>query len=232
MSTRPETTPSPRWLIIGIAVIALIGAAVIDRRVSDVRSGDVKASAAKLEGVPREFGAWMSTEVPMDEKIVRVAEAAGYVSRSYTNRKTGARVGVLLLCGPTGPIGAHEPKYCYAGNGFDMSGTPEKKAVALPGGATATYWSVRFEKKSSADEPPVRVCWTWGADGEWRAAADPRTEYALHRALYKLYVTRAESLTPTGVPVTTVGNMPDPVHEFLTDFLPEVNKALAAPPAP
>ena len=214
----------PRWLVIGVAAVALVGAAVFERVTSGVQSGDVREAAGRLAAVPKEFGDWTSTEVPMEEKVLRVAEAAGHVSRSYANRKTGAHVSVLLLCGPTGPIGAHEPKYCYAGNGFDMSGAPEKKAVGLPGSDPATYWSVRFEKKSAPGEVPLRVCWAWGADGEWRAAADPRTEYALRKALYKLYVSRPEPRSPT-----TPGAA-DPIHEFLIAFLPEAKKALAAPP--
>jgi hypothetical protein len=218
----------PRWLVIGVAAVALVGAAVFERVTSGVQSGDVRAAAAKLDGVPSEFGDWTSTEVPMDDKVLRVAEAAGHVSRTYANRKTGAQVSVLLLCGPTGPIGAHEPKYCYAGNGFGMSGQPQKKAVAPPGCPTATYWSVLFDKKSAASDNPVRVCWMWGADGEWQAATDPRTEYALRKALYKLYVSRLEPRAPAvpGAPAPL-----DPVHAFLTDFLPEVNKALTAPSA-
>jgi hypothetical protein len=220
----------PRWLVIAIAVVGLVVAAVVDRRMSGVESGDVREAAAKLDGVPREFGDWTSTEVPMSDKVLRVAEAAGHVSRVYANRKNGVRVGVLLLCGPTGPIGAHEPKYCYGGNGYDMSGEPQKRAIGLPDGGTAAYWSVLFEKRSGPREDPIRVCWMWGADGEWQAATDPRTEYALHRALYKLYVNRPDPPAPSGTPRFSSGTAPDPIDEFLTAFLPEVNKALAAPP--
>jgi hypothetical protein len=221
----------PRWVVIGLAVVGLVAAAVVDRRMSGVESGDVRAAAARLAFVPREFGDWTSTEVPQEDKVLRAAEAAGHVSRVYANRKTGARIGVLLLCGPTGPIGAHEPKYCYAGNGFDMAGEPQKRALGLPGGPTATFWSVLFEKKSGPRETPLRVCWMWGVDGEWRAATDPRTEYALQRALYKLYATRPEPPTPTAAPLATSKPAPDPIDEFLTAFLPEVNRALAAPTA-
>jgi len=216
----------PRWLVIGLAVVGLIAAAVVEG-ISSGRwnqSGDVRAASAKLEGVPAAFGDWTSTESPMDEKVLKVAEAAGCVSRIYTNRKNGTQVSVLLLCGPTGPIGAHTPEVCYAGNGFAAQGEPQKKAVTLPGNAAASYWTVRFEKKPAGTDPPLRVCWMWGVDGDWQAAASPRTEFALHGALYKLYVVRAEPQA-----VSASGTAPDPVHEFLTAFLPEVKKALAAP---
>ena len=63
-------------------------------------------------------------------------------------------------------------------------------------------------------------------DGDWQASANPRTDFALRRALYKLYVVRPEPRTPAGVPASSG---PDPIDEFLAAFLPEVKKALAAP---
>lgn len=221
-----------RWVVIGVAAVAIVAAALVERSVSGTQSGDVREAAAKLEGLKSEFGDWTSTEVPMNELVLRRAEAAGHVSRSYTNRKKSISVTVLVLCGPTGPIGAHEPKYCYTDSGFDMDGNPEKKAVAVPDGSTATYWSVRFDKKSAPNEMPLRVCWMWGLDGEWRAATDPRTEYALSRALFKIYVSRGEPRGPNGKPLVQGDATLDPIHEFLTDFLPEVNRALATPNGP
>lgn len=215
-----------RWLVIGIAVVGLIAAAVVEG-ISSGRwnqSGDLRAASAKLEGVPAAFGDWTSTESPMDEKVLKVAEATGHVSRIYTNRKNGVQVSVLLLCGPTGPIGAHTPEVCYAGNGFTMSGEPQKKSVTLPDNTAAAYWTVRFEKPRST-ELPLRVCWMWGVGGEWKASSSPRTEFALHGALYKLYVVRPE---PHSLVAPDAG--PDPTQVFLAAFLPEVKRALAAPP--
>jgi hypothetical protein len=213
-----------RWLVIVLAVAGLAAAAVVDRLTSGTASGDVKEAAARLEKVPAEFGDWTSTENPLEEKVLKVAEAAGHVSRIYTNRKNGNRVSVLLLCGPTGPIGAHEPKYCYAGSGFEMTGQPQKKAMSAADGTGATYWTVLFEKKSPT-EVPQRVCWMWGLDGDWSASENPRSEFALRRALYKLYVSRGE---PKSAGTASAG-VTDPVYEFLTAFLLEVKKALAAP---
>lgn len=215
-----------RWLVIGVAVAGLVAAAVVEYVTSDVGSGDVRAAAAKLDAVPPAFGDWTSTEAPLEEKVLKVAEAAGHVSRSYTSRKNQAQVGVLLLCGPTGPIGAHTPEVCYAGNGYAMTGDPRKVTVVLPDATTATYWSVRFEKKPPATEPPLRVCWMWGTDGDWKASENPRTDFALRAALYKLYVVRYEARTPDGAAPSAAS---DPIHEFLTAFLPEVKKALTAP---
>ena len=70
-------------------------------------------------------------------------------------------------------------------------------------------------------ENPLQVCWAWGADGNWYAAEASRGEFALRSYLYKLYVSRE-------LPVRESAAAPDdPVHEFLTAFLPEVNRTLA-----
>lgn len=214
-----------RWLIVGVAVAGLVAAAVVDRLTSGVESGDVKEAAARLDRVPREFGDWTSTEDKLDDKVLKVAEAAGHVSRVYTSGKNQSRVSVLLLCGPTGPIGAHEPKYCYAGNGYEEHGQKRKQAVSAADGSAATYWSVQFAKKPPTADVPLRVCWMWGLDGNWTASDSPRSEFALKRALYKLYVVRAE-------PKPLVRDEGDPIEEFLLAFLPEAKKALAPTESP
>ena len=210
-----------KGLVIALAVAGLAGAAVVEGTRSNRwgPSEDVRAAAAKFDGVPATFGDWTSTDAPMSEKVLKVAEAAGHVSRIYKHRKTGAEFAVLLLCGPSGPIGAHTPDVCYAGSGFTMSGEPQKKAVALPDQPPATYWSVRFDKITPPSES-LRVCWMWGIGGDWEASSNAR--FGWRGALYKMYVTR-------NGPDPTADR--DPIHEFLTDFLPEVKKALAPQPA-
>jgi hypothetical protein len=216
-----------RWLIVLVAVAGLGAAAAVEGVFSNRwgSAADPRLAAERLGRVPAAFGDWTSTELPQDPKVIRIAEATGHVSRQYANPKKGLAVNVLMLCGPTGPIGAHTPEVCYAGSGHEMIGRPQKKALGLPGGIGATYWTARFEKKG-AFERPLRVGWMWGAGGDWVAAADPRTEFALRGALYKLYVQYSEPPAPG--PAAPAGSAaPDPIDAFLTDFLPEVKKALA-----
>jgi hypothetical protein len=227
-STCAPKTPLRTWLILGVAVAGLVAAAAYEALTTD-RWGatqSVREAADRLSGVPTAFGDWTSAEVPQAEKVLKVAEAVGHVSRVYRNRKTGAEVSVLILCGASGPIGAHVPEYCYAGNGYEKRGDAQRRIVTVgensPSAWVATYWSLRFEKKSPTTDPPLRVCYAWGTDGDWEAATNPRSQFALHPALYKLYAVRAELRElPPGVT--------DPIHSFLTDFLPEVKRALAPP---
>ncbi|AMV23491.1 hypothetical protein VT84_03715 [Gemmata sp. SH-PL17] len=210
-----------KWLVIVLAVAGLAGAAIVEGTRSNRwgPSEDVRAASEKLTGIPTNFGNWTSSEYQMSDKVLKVAEATGHLSRIYKHRKTGAEFSVLILCGPSGPIGAHTPEACYAGSGYTMAGEPQKKAVALPDQSPATYWSARFDKMAPPAESQ-RVCWMWGLGGDWEASTNVR--FGWQSALYKMYVTR---------PGPDATSAHDPIHEFLTDFLPEVKKALAPRPS-
>src|SRR5690242_12572027 len=109
----------PRVLVILLAVGVVVAVAVAEGLRSNRwgESEDVKAAAARLERVPREFGQWVGHDYPLEPRIVERAEAAGYVNRVYTS-KTGEQITVMLLCGLSGPIGAHTPDVCYGGLGY------------------------------------------------------------------------------------------------------------------
>jgi hypothetical protein len=224
LSPRGDAASSsmPRTLLIFGSLAVLIAAAVVEGTLSNRwGSEDLKAAAAKLKAVPPAFGAWTSTENPIREEILKKAEAIGSISRDYENGNNHHRVSVLLLCGPAGPIGAHTPDICYAGLGYTMNGREIRNTVAVPGGPEATYWSGRFEKPNG--DSSLVVSWTWSVDGNWVAAEKPRVEFIGHKGLYKLYVTRS----PTQAERDNAPAGADPTQEFLSEFLPEVKKALA-----
>jgi hypothetical protein len=207
----------PRGLLIVLAAALVIGVALVEGLRSNRwgESEDLKAAAAKLERVPREFGVWNGSDTTLDPKLVEKAEAVGYVSRQYVNRKNGERIEVLLLCGPSGPIGAHTPDVCYGGLGYKCIGKPIPRRVDFAN-ASATFWTGRFEKQSPTDNP-LRVYWAWGVNGEWQASDNPRTDFAFRGALFKLYVVHQEKSGTEAL-----------ANEFLTEFLPLVKHALTA----
>jgi hypothetical protein len=215
----------PRGLVIALAAGLVVAVAVFEGLRSNRwgASGDLRAASARLERIPREFGEWVGTDSQLDRKIVEIAEAVGYLNRSYVSRKTGERFDVLILCGPSGPIGAHTPDVCYGGLGYKCVGKPTPRRVVIGDGA-ASFWAARFEKATPTDDP-LRVYWAWSTAGDWEAAASPRTEYALEAALYKLNVARRE----TAADRARAPGAPDPDEAFLAEFLPVVKKALTDP---
>ena len=207
-----------RLLLIFGALALLVAAAIVEGVRSNRwgASEDLKFLAAKLQDVPPAFGAWTSTENPVEPEILKKAEAVGSMSRVYENKNDRSKVGVLLLCGRSGPIGAHTPDICYAGLGFKMQGRELRKTVG-----DSSYWTGKFEKQQGE---ALMVSWAWSVDGNWVAADNPRLEFIGHDALYKLYVTRGLSQSERSSPTALE---PDATQEFLNAFLPEVKKALA-----
>jgi hypothetical protein len=216
----------PRGLVIALAAGLVVAVAVFEGLRSNRwgASADLQVAAAKLERIPREFGEWVGTDSQLDRKVVDMAEAVGYVNRSYVSRKTQERFDVLLLCGASGPIGAHTPDVCYGGLGYKCVGKPTPKRVVIGNGASS-FWTARFEKATPTDDP-LRVFWGWSIAGDWEAAESPRTAYALTGALYKMNVARRESAADRARSPDT----PDPDEAFLTEFLPVVKKALTEDP--
>jgi len=233
MPPRPSTTPPvapplSRGAVAGRAVLVVLGlgvlvAAAVFEGIRSNRWGvpdDLKAAAALVDRVPAAFGDWTSVEVPVDRKILERAEAVGSLSREYRNPKTGSVVSVMVLCGRSGPIASHTPDICYAGLGYKMDGGALKKTLTTPAGA-ASYWSARFDKGDA--DAGLEVNWAWGADGTWVAASSPRLDFASHGILYKIYATRAVRAADS----TRTADA-DPVHDFLTEFLPVLRAALDA----
>jgi hypothetical protein len=212
----------------GLIAIVAAGAIVAVAVFEGVRSNrwgateDVRAASAKLDKVSIKFGNWVGTDAPIDEKIIRIAEASGNVSRFYENSKSKERVTVLLLCGPTGPIAAHTPEVCYGGLGFACKGKPARKTLTFANTSAGSFWTARFEKKSLNDEAQ-KVYWAWSGNGDWEASSNPRTDYALRTVLYKLYVSRADD--PASQPRDPKN---EPIENFLEEFLPIVKSALSS----
>lgn len=209
-----------RTVSIVVAVAVLVGAGVL----ASIRtnrfgvSEDLHAAGQKLKAIPKTIGPWDTTqELELDPKVQERAEAVEYISRIYTNRNTKAQVSVLMLCGEPGPIGAHTPDICYGGTGYDTNVPKRVRTVTMPGGGTSNYYSAQFRKPGES----LHVCWAWGVDGKWEAAEEARGEYALRAALYKIYVHR-----PLPAAATAIDGS-DPVHDFMTVFLPEVERTLA-----
>src|SRR5262245_24191864 len=101
-------------VLIVFAVVGLVAAGVLEGMRTNRwgASEEVKTVAERLTKVPGAFGEWTSKDAVMDPNIMKVAGATGYVDRTYTNGVTGETLGVLILSGPSGPIGAHTPDIC------------------------------------------------------------------------------------------------------------------------
>src|SRR5581483_7601175 len=104
-----------RTLAVAAAAAVLIGSGLMQglRTNRWWPSQDLQKAADRLKAVPTKVGDWAGRDLPIDPRVVQVAEFAGFVNRVYVHAKTGRSVSVLLACGRPGPISVHLPEYCF-----------------------------------------------------------------------------------------------------------------------
>ncbi|OWK47516.1 exosortase-associated EpsI family protein [Fimbriiglobus ruber] len=208
-----------------VAVVVVVFAAV---GVYSLKPQAGKAEAAvsiqtRLDQIPLAVGPWTGTPVVVPEKQLRIAEAQAHLSRSYLRSDNRASVGVLVLYGEPGPLGAHTPEVCYEGAGFRGLGSPYKYS---PANDPSEFWTTRFE---TGGYPPavVQVMWGWSTDGVvWKAAESPRLDFAGHARIFKLYLSRDVQ------PGAAVERDKDPTGGFLALFAKELQTAVSSPGHP
>ncbi len=210
-----------RLLPLMAAASLLIAAAVVHGLRTDRWGADAKleAAAARLDGVPMKVGEWEGRPFDIDARQLAIAEAVGHLSRTYTHRRTGAEVSVVVLCGRPGPISLHSPEVCYAGAGFSISGESDTCSVSGENASAAQLFKAKFVKEGPAPET-LNVFWAWKAIGAWTATSNARVAFAQSTVLYKLYVIRRLG-RPDDSPAQ------EPCLDFLRDFLPELDKRLS-----
>ncbi len=181
----------------------------------------VEAAADRLDAVPWVVGDWSGRAAELKAEDVAQAGLARAWDRRYTLRQATTEVSVLLMCGRAGPASVHTPEWCYGGAGYDMTAPPTLCEVTSgPGAPPAPFRVARFHKTGPAEAADLRIFWSWFDGKAWSAPETPRLRFWRSPVLYKLYVVRAISDTQESTEE-------DPALDFLRQFLPELNKALA-----
>jgi hypothetical protein len=147
------------------------------------------ARTERLHSLEVRFNDWqptpVETEMPTNERSIATA-------RRYLSPSSGHSAVVTIISGIPGSVSTHTPDVCYVGSGYRCLRGPAKETLALPGGATATYYIADFEKKNATKVDRVRIRWAWSTDGTWIAPDSPRWQFAKQLnavpVLYKLYL--------------------------------------------
>jgi hypothetical protein len=184
-------------------------------------SAALERAVHRLDRIPLTLGDWQGQQdVPLDPKVMILADFSGSLSRHYVNRRDGSGVAVVLVCGPPGPVATHPPEICMTGAGYEAT-SATGKIFADYGSPTraAEFKAVAFLKQGPTRSPPLNVFWSWSATGTWTAPDYPRLAFARHPVLYKLYV--SHQTTRDGEPLKG-----DPSLEFLRELLPALETAL------
>jgi hypothetical protein len=180
-------------------------------------AADLKQAAETLETrFPARFGGWeFVQELPSDPKQLERAGAVGHISRLFTNKETGARVSVFIVCATPHDASGHTPDRCYPGAGFEIAEAEHRQSIPLADGRTAETFTGTFRKTGQT----LRVFWTYGVDGRWIAPQIARIELAGKSAVYKLYAIIDETRLPAG-------QAPAVCADFLATLLPAFDEAV------
>jgi hypothetical protein len=207
-----------RWFAAVVGSAALVVCGIVhgywtDRWAPPVEVGQ---AAERLDAIPLHLGEW---EGEVEE--VRPGDAgagvAGCIRRRYIHRQTGATISLFLVCGRPGPVSIHTPDVCYGASGFLVS---THGRYEPPSGDS--MWKADATRTSATEETRLRLYWGWSDGSAWRAADDPRVQFARRPVLHKLYVVRE----------LTGGNEPsgaEPCEEFLQTLTPVLQRVLFAP---
>jgi hypothetical protein len=225
-----------RYLPLAVTLVLLASAGVVHGLWTN-RWGlppDIEAAAARLQAIPTTVGEWTSTEVPIDERQLILAEAVGHLSRRYERtieQQNGPpvtqAVNVMVLCGPTGPMSVHPPTVCFTSAGLEQT-YAERRMEVLPKDKSQpdTFFETEFVRSAAAAPLRMQTLWSWSPGDRWQAAGNPRFAFARAPFLYKIYVTRETLNRAADEPQSS--DQSDPSIKFLEVFLPELNKAIAA----
>lgn len=227
-----QTTPEKvgqSGLIVRIVVILLLTAVMT--YVAGAKWGrwggfsEQMVNASKsLEQIPKSFGDWDAGEdEQLSQTSVDMLELADYVVRQFFNQKTGERVSVLMMVGPTGRLVVHTPQVCFGGRNFKMMSEPIP--VTFPGngpssGKESSSLSKLVFKNQSLNGGTKIFYYGVSTGGPWMPiTGTSRYDLQGNRFLYKLQL---EAF------VKDEFERDDCIKRFLTEFLPLIDGKLVS----
>lgn len=228
MSSNPTVTPSrpggslATWTRVALALVLLTGSAGArywQSRGVDERMRQGLVCPFPLKELPRELGDWRGTDEEMDPQIARNAGCADHVFRTYTNTRTGARVGLILLYGPAEEVFLHAPEKCYPAAGYATLAGPESRTVAV-GSVRYPFTSLLFAKGEGGRTNRQEVYYTWRYLDQWTPRLVVMKRIERIPGMFKVHLSR---LAGPGE-LREVGN---PCEAFLAELMPWVDQRLA-----
>jgi hypothetical protein len=125
----------------------------LGHRVLDVKYGNVErqrsvVDANALTGLPHTFGDWTGHDVPLDERIVEVADIDTYINRIYSRSDSERPIIFYIGCGSNPAVVSHRPDRCYLGSGW-LPCVRRKGEISLSGGKLVPYNIYKYTRKDT-----------------------------------------------------------------------------------
>jgi hypothetical protein len=179
----------------------------------------MRAAGERLVELPAQIGPWKLVESRnFDESTIRELEPTGYVERTYFNKDTGERIGLMMVVGAFGPISVHTPEVCVSNQAYEISEKRREVPVKTPDAGSHSLWSVAFRSRR-VDGHMLRMYYGWSTGGPWLAPENARSFFTGEPYLYKVQLSAV-------VPPGTAPRQPDAGQRFLRDLIPVAQKYL------
>jgi EpsI family protein len=185
-----------RWILIACILLGLSGAVRHWRSLQFLAiENQSKESPFPLREIPYVLGTWRSlegTEATLDPEIARIAGSSDHVIRAYVDDKTGERVTVLLLYGPSQAVWAHTPEVCYPASGFTTVIPSREIQVPLEDSArTAAFREALYGKTRGGLTELSEVYYSFFNAGVWRSDMSGQwKQFRYHPGMFKIQIER------------------------------------------
>jgi hypothetical protein len=187
---------------------------------------DLTGASDQVQSFPQTFGQWKFAEAgdALSADVCRELGIAGYISRTYSNQKTGSHVRVLLMVGQSGPLLRHPPYICYASMANEQIGDMTKMQASTTSPA-GEFNLLEYKRAHTVTNDRFLVAYGMATDAIWKVPALPRIEFGAAPMLYKVQLLTA--LDPSQSRETGAALLKEFADEFAAAFQKHLQTAAA-----
>ena len=217
------------WALFACILLGTSGAvrAVQDRSHAEERNY-VEVTPFPLKTLPSTLGVWRvipGGEQTLDDQTMQITGGTDYVLRTYVDDLTGVSLTVLVLFGPAEPVLPHTPQICFPASGYAAHGDTSDRQVKTEDGLKAQFRSAVYAKSGGRAMLREIAYHSFRLDGIWSPSIGEGRKFPRRNpGIFKVQVQRR-------VAEGERSDRNDPIEQFLTVLIPEIERKIAAGPA-
>jgi EpsI family protein len=213
------------WARVGL-VVALLAASAAARQWQahrvDQAIRDGRVAPFPLKDIPETLGDWEGVTSKIDPHIARATGSTDSVFRTYQHRRTGQRIDLILLFGPSTEMYIHTPENCYPASGFTQVAGPNLHNLPV-GKAQIPFHSLIYAKGEGSTVEREEVYYTWHYSGRWTPDLVTAKGFERIPGMFKVHIQR-RVMKAAELELLDVGN---PSEAFLAALMPEIQSRMA-----
>jgi hypothetical protein len=142
-----------------------LGHRALDARYGNVGEQRLPVDPNAFASLPHAIGDWTGQDIPLDERIVEVADVDTYINRVYSRNNFGRPLIFYIGCGSGRGVVSHYPERCYLGSGW-IPCTTRKGEILLNNGITLPYNIFEYARKGISEQR-ISLFQLFVLDGEY-----------------------------------------------------------------